>query len=468
MIGFASTIFLARLLEPADFGIIAMATLVVGLIEVFLAFGIDAAVLQRQDSSPAYLNTAWTIRLTQGVLIAAAAAACAPLAGLYFKDSRVTSVLLVLSSSIAVSAAGNVGIVLLRKEFNFRREFLYTTACKVFTFVVTLSAAFYLRTYWSLVIGMTAGAIFGTLASYVAHPYRPRLSRTHWKEIWSFSQWNLVSSIAVYFESRLDALIVGRIGSAQNLGVYSVASETGQLPTAEISGPLSRVLYPVYAQLQGEPDRLRAAYLNAMATLNALILPAGIGLALVAQDAVPVLLGEKWSSAVPLLEVFALYGVLRSVGGSAGVLLTAIGKVRIAAAISVGSLVAFLLGGTVVAGFGLGILAIAWTRLIASFANLVVVVYVISRYAGITSRSFFGVLFRPVVSCSVMAVCVLALPGHMESPMISLGLKCTVGAVAYGISTAVLWYIVGCPAGPEVTALQAARRFVGRTGVHGS
>ena len=122
----------------------------------------------------------------------------------------------------------------------------------------------------------------------------------------------MLRSVGIFAESRADDIVVGRLSGAAQLGLYSISSELGQMPGSELAAPLNRALMPTLAKMQGEPGRLRAAFGNFIGMVASLTVPAGVGLALVAADLIPLLLGSGWVAAVPIVQILALYGVLRS------------------------------------------------------------------------------------------------------------------------------------------------------------
>lgn len=138
LLGLLSTVLLARLLSPSDFGLVAMAMLVVAFVQAWLAFGVDTALIQNQDATREHYDTAWTIRILQGVVVAIGVAAAAPFAATYFEEPRITAVLLVLSFAILLGASANIGVVAFRKDLEFDKEFRFQIIGKILGFVVTL------------------------------------------------------------------------------------------------------------------------------------------------------------------------------------------------------------------------------------------------------------------------------------------------------------------------------------------
>ena len=248
VIGFVSTLILARLLAPEDFGVIAMASIVIGLIDVLLDLGVNITLIQNLDAQRDDYDTAWTVRLFQALLVAALVVLAAPLAAGYFRDERVIDVLRVLAIAIAVAGFENIGVISFQKALNFSKDYQFTIAKRMVGFLTTLAAAIVLRNYWALVLGTLAGRSFGVGFSYLIHPYRPKICLAKFRQIWRFSQWILVRGIVGYLDSEMDKLVVGRREDSDGLGSYALAAQIAAMPTTELLAPLSRVLFPAFVE----------------------------------------------------------------------------------------------------------------------------------------------------------------------------------------------------------------------------
>ena len=315
-LGLISTVILARILSPGDYGIVAMAMLVVGLAEVLVDFGSDTALLRQKSITKADINSAWSLRIIQGVIVSAMLAVSAPLAGLYFNEPRVVWVIWVFAICVLVSSFGNIGATLARKELNFGFEFRLTVISKLLGVVITIVAAYLIKDYRALVIGVASGYIVGLLLSYLMHPYRPGWCISEFGSMWSFSKWLLVSGIGYFAARKVDEILAGRVGGADGMGVYTVGADIGQLPTAEIGPPINRTLLPTLSTLHDEPERMRSAVLKTVGVVSTLTLPLGVGMAFVAEPVALLLLGEKWRAAIPFIAIFAIGGAIRVSAGA--------------------------------------------------------------------------------------------------------------------------------------------------------
>ncbi len=454
LIGIANVAIVARILAPADFGLLAMATLVIGLIEMWLAFGVDSALIQNADADREDFDTAWTIRFLQGVVIAAVVVASAPLAQAYFREPRLGPLLWALSLGVLVSGLTNIGVVQFTKNLEFGKDFRYRAISKLISFAVGVGAALWMRNYWALAVGIVGGYIASCIVSYVVHPYRPRWSLKRWRKLWSFSQWMLLMNVLGYVAQKADEVLVGRYLSATQMGFYSVASDIGLMPSAELAAPVNRVLFPAFSRLQSEPGRLAAAYCNALAMVAAVTVPAGAGLALVAHQVVALLLGAKWGPAVPMLQILAVGGIVRSLASSGSYLLMSIGHPRLSASTATASLAIFGAGAAIALAEGGGASGIAWAKLASGvFATIMTAGYVV-HFTAVRLRDLLRSIARPVLAAAAMSGALMAMPQLALPLAVGLAINIAVGAAVYALALGATWWLAGRPDGPERTIVE--------------
>ncbi len=461
-LGLVSTAVLARLLAPADFGLVAIAMLVIAFIEVFLLLGVESALVRHPNPTRAHWDTAWTIRLLQNLGTAALLAVAAPLAAAYFKEARIEPVIWALAGGIAVSGFSNIGVLEYNRELRFDREFVLRVLGKVLQLGVTLGMALWLRNYWALVVGTISGYLFGCVLSYALHPFRPRFSLACARELMGFSLRMVSLSIAYFAESRIDEILLGRLATNRALGLYSLASELGQLPVSEVAAPLNRSLMPALARIQDERDRMNSAYLNVVGTLAMVVVPAGVGVTLVADPFVRVLLGYQWLEAVPLLQCLAIYGIFRSLYMCPMHALIAYGRPGVSAQFAwTGALLLAPAGYVLVVMHGA--LGMAWARVLVGGIVFAIAVVAMARVTACRVGAQLARFLRPAAATAVMGGALLALPAlEWPHPVVELAAKVALGALVYVAATLALWTAAGRPDGGERMALETLRRRLQR------
>lgn len=449
-IGFLSTLILARLLTPADFGIIAMAMLLIGLVEVLLDLGVNIALIYDKEASKDDFDSAWTLRGLQTTGVAILVTLAAPFAAEYFHDTRVDIVLYGLAIGIAISGFENIGIVEYQKRLDFKSDFRFFVFKRVPSVLITIVAALALRNYWALVIGTVASRFIGVGVSYAIHPYRPRFCFRRVTKIWNISRWMIFRSVGGYLESRLDTFFVSSRSTSDVMGMYVTASELAALPTTELLAPLSRVLLPTFVEARGNSTKLKENYLLALGVQALIGIPSAVGMALVASEAVPLLLGDQWIQAVPFLQVLALYSGLSALGYSGAYLLTALGKVATLAIMGWIWSGLFILVNLVLYPSGDAIF-LAYSRLFLGFVGIFVFSWLVIRQVdGLCWSDFFKVVIRPIIGATVLCLCVLQAKKIMPDALwLQLLFEVLLGVFSYGSTVFILWLLAGRPEGSE-------------------
>ena len=457
LIGFVSTLILARLLAPADFGIIAMASLVVGLVDVLLALGVNVALIQNRNATTAHYHTAWTLRLAQSAVAALVVLLVAPRAALYFNDPRIIPVLRFMSIGMLLVGMENIGIITFQKEMRFGLDFRFVFLKRIVGFVTTIVAAWLLRSYWALVIGTLAGRGFGVLLSYHMHPMRPRFSLEKMKEIFSVSQWMLFNSIGNYLNRNLDKILVGRRASAAVIGGYTLADEISAMPSTEVLAPLNRVLFPAFVEAKHDLTELKRLFLLAQGVQSILGISAGVGLALVAHEAVLVLLGEKWLFVAPFVQVLALANVVESITTSGGYVLITMGRLRNAAVIQWFQVIFFAVAVFLVFP-NADAFHIALLRILTVLMGLFVSVWMlIHTLRNVRLLDIARSVLRPLLGTGVMALAVISISEVIQlAPLAELILKIVTGMLTFPTALMLMWWVAGKPEGAESYLLDKA------------
>ena len=321
-------IVLAALLRPEDFGLLGVALLAISLVETFSQLGLGEALIQKQESSKELFDTAWVIQVCRGVLLFLLLLTAAPLIGSFFKAPEATSIVRLVSFSLLIRGFTNIGVLHLRRELNYRRLFFYSIAGTVTDFLVSVTLAILLRSVWALVLGMLAGICVSCVLSFLVHPYRPQLrfDPATARQLVRFGQWVFGSSVLVFLLREGDDLFVGKVLGTTALGFYQVAYRISNLPATQITHVVSKIAFPSYSKLQDKPDKLGAAYIHVLTLVSLVSAPLAAGIFYLAPSFVSLVMGAKWEDAIPLIQLLAIFGFIRSIGANAGPLFLSVGR----------------------------------------------------------------------------------------------------------------------------------------------
>jgi len=473
-IGLVSTLILARLLDPGDFGVIAMAMIVVGFLELLSNVGVDLALLRLESPSRADYDSGWTLQLIISAGLALVIFSAAVPASLIFDEAKLVPVVQALAFRSLFNGFNNIGTVEFRRHFDFAREFRYSLYKKMAGFVITITAAVILRSYWALVIGMTVGVFAHVVISYVMHPYRPRLCVGRIGQLWRFSLGMVGLQMVRFGNRRIDQFLVGNLAGTSDMGSYHIGYELATIPTNELVMPMARGVFPSYARLQHSPEALFAAYCKTLSAIALLCTPIGFGLAAVADPAVPLVIGEKWAQTVPIIEALAVFGVFFALATTIEPVMQATGRVRLFALTGLAQLAA--LGAVLYwAGHAFGIEAVAPTRVGFAALYLPVAFFLVKVATGLSLRYVLAAALSAIwPRFAAGAVMVAAVEGlHLSSLQAgwALVIDILLGAAVYTGVTMAIWLLRGRPEGLETAALrwgsaqiERGRPFFGRSG----
>ena len=461
-LGLVSTLVLARLLVPADFGLIAMASSLTALLELLGAFGVDLNLIRRQDAGADQYNTAWTLNLLTGLAVAILMVVFALPMSAFYGEPRLTAVICVMALASALQGLENVGVVAFRKELRFSRDFTLQVVKKVLGFAITIPLALLLRNYWALVLGLVGAQATGVVASYVMHPLRPRLSFAAFHEFFHFSKWVLMNNLFSVAYNRSSDFVIGRLMGVHALGVFNMANELASMPASELVAPVNRAVLPVYARVAHDYDALRREYLFVFGMVSLLAVPAVSGLAAVSPLVVRVLLGPKWQDTSAVLSILAFYGLSRVLGSNAYTACVALGRLKDWFRITILH-VLLLVPLLLVLTRSHGLIGAAIAYVVASMAVLPANIGITVHMLRIPIADMRGVLWRPVVASVAMYVCVrsaMGMTGGGEETasraIVTLALLVLLGLVTYAAGVWVMWWMAGRPEGAEVAAVRKA------------
>jgi O-antigen/teichoic acid export membrane protein len=467
MLGFLATLLLARLLTPADFGVVAIATGFVGAIEALAFLGVEEALVRERAPSRALYDTGFTLNVLRNAAIALlVAAAAAPVAG-FFAEPRLAPVLLVLAAGIAVGGFDNVGMVDYRRSFAFSVALRQSILPRLISVALTIALALWLRSYWALIVGAVSLRLMQVAAGYVIHPYRPRFSLAAWRRLIGYSLWAFAQTVAVVLRDRSHALVIGRMLGAPAAGVYSVGSDIALMPINELLAPLSRVAFSSFASLDearpaheaGSP----AATWRRLVGVTALVtLPMGFGLSLIAADLVALAFGPHWAAAVPVMRVLGVVGALMVFTYLASTLYFA--HARMAASfrvtcVSAAARLALLLGLLGPLGLVGAALAMAASEVVETAMYLALM----ARHYGLRWQALLGDVWRCFAATAAMAMALWGvglgwapLDGGSASAVAGLTRAVPLGIAVYLVVLLGLWLAMRRPPGPEADGLRLA------------
>jgi PST family polysaccharide transporter len=424
----------ARLLTPADFGLMEMAGFFFGLTNVLAEFGISTAVLQMHEldrGTLAQLNTA-------SVALCAFAYGCivlaAPLAATFFRTDRLELLIIVNSGALVITGFQAVPVGLLQKDMDYRRLSVADAVQALLQAVVTIVCAIAGFKYWSLVAGAGAGKLTAAIMTFCWKPSRFAIPR--WKQIEAPMRlgWHVaISRVAWAAYNQSDSIIIGRTLGDAVLGAYRLALNLASAPAEKIGTLIMRVTGPLFAKVQQDNEAVRRYFKIFSESLTLTIFPLMVGLTVVAPEAVKVILGPKWDAAILPLRWLAIFIGARTLNGLAQQSLTSLRYTRFNMWTSLASFIVMPIGFYFASRWGAGAVAATWV--ILSPVTVLPPVVKLLKVVGLSYREYWGVLMPALTGSFVMLAALLTLRFWFREsdtrPVIGLVVQVTAGSIVY-------------------------------------
>jgi len=328
VLSWASTLVVARILSPSDYGLFGLATLYAGLVQLINEFGLGAAVVRRRDLTEPQIAAVGGVSLALGASLWGLSALAAPLVAAFFHAPDLRYVIVAMGVTFVTTGIRVIPKSLLARDLQFRRVASIDAVEAMTATATVLTFAMLGFRYWALVIGTIAGSVASTLVALVWRRHRITWPRA-WDEVAGaveFGSHIVISRISWYLYSNADFGVVGkRLGTA-TLGAYNLGWTLASIPVDRVAGLVAQVTPAVFSAVQTRPEELRRYLLRISEGLAFITFPLSVGLALVADQFVVVFLGDKWWPAIGPLALLACYAGVRSVTAPYPHILQAVGQ----------------------------------------------------------------------------------------------------------------------------------------------
>jgi O-antigen/teichoic acid export membrane protein len=439
-IQFVQLIVVARILSPSDFGLMAMVMAVISFVQIFTDVGVASAVIHRQSNTQQELSSLYWLNVFAGAAVFLLTIAATPTVVAFFDEPRLEILLPCVAFLFLITPFGQLFYLLLQKELRFKNLALVEFLAAIVGAIVAIGCAYEGLGVYSLAFAQLGIACVTTVsvAMMVWPEWRPKfLFRTAAiRPYIRFGLFQLGDRGLGFLAARVDQIILGAILGAGTLGIYNFAWNLAIMPVTRINPILTRIAFPVFSKVQLENERLRRGYLLLVWLLTTTNAPILIGGAAVASMLVPLALGPKWISVVPVLQVLAFVGLSRSIGNPVGSLLLAKGRpdlaFRFTFCVVLLQIPAVYLG----ARIG-GIAGVAWTVLVLQLAaEAAAYAFLLRPLIGPCLREYASCIAVPVATSICMAIVVLLVPQLIQGSLpIIVAMQIAVGATFYVAAT---------------------------------
>lgn len=328
---FGINVALAHLLLPADFGLVAMASVFMNLALIIADMGVSSALIQRKDVTEAHWSSAFWLNIVFGTALTTFFCLSSPLIAGFYGHPELSPIFFVLSFNFFISSFTIVQQSRLTRDMEFYALMIRDILAVFLAGAVAIFLAFKGWGVWSLVMQMLVSTTINNLLLWGSSSWRPGFvfSIPALRDFFGFSASLTGFQVVNYFARNLDQLLIGKFLGSEVLGYYSLAYKLMMLPLQNISWVFSKVMFPALSKVQDEYERLQRAYIRMLRSISILTFPLMTLLFILAPQMIRVIYGDKWSAVIDLVRVLCFCGMFQSLGTMSGLIYQSVGKTNL-------------------------------------------------------------------------------------------------------------------------------------------
>ena len=427
-----TSIILARLLLPEDFGLVGMAFIIIGFLNILKDLGTSAAIIQKGDVEDKLLSSVFWLNVTFGICITAILICFSKYISLLFNDVRVGPILNVLSLSFFMTSLGNVHQAMLEKKLQFKKLAKIEIIATSVGSVLGILSAFGGLKVWSLVIQSLSTIFINSALLWYFEKWHPRfyIHIVELKSLFRFSSFLTGFNFFNYFTRNADNFLIGKYLGAYNLGYYNLAYRMMLYPLQSITVVISRVMYPLYSSIKNDHERFRTIYIKVAQSIALITFPLMIFMIVVRHELILNVFGKNWIPSEILILILAPVGMIQSVDATVGLIYQSTGRTDILFKWGLGSGIIAVI--VFIVGLKWGIIGVATGYMIYSFALFIPGLYIPFKLIGLKVVVFLENLLRIFLISLSMGILVYSAGLIIKVPGISeLIIKSMIALVIY-------------------------------------
>lgn len=321
---------LAHYLQPSDFGLMAIVTVIIGFSGLFLDLGISAAIIHKQDITHVQLSSLYWLNVISALLLFLIIYTFAPIIANFYSETELIPIIRILAMNFIISSFGSQYGLLFQKALKFNIIAKIGIVSAIVGLVVAVSLAMNGFGVYALVYGSLTNAIVGsTINIFIGRKEHRPSFLFKYREITtmiSFGIFQMGERTLNYFNTQFDVILIGKLLGVEALGIYTVAKNLSMRPAQIINPIITKVTFPIMARVHNDTVKLKDIYLKTLNYLASVNFPIYILLAILAEPIILILFGEKWTESIIIFQILALFGAIRSTGNPLGTLILARGR----------------------------------------------------------------------------------------------------------------------------------------------
>jgi len=346
ILSFGTTVILARVLSPADFGLFTLAFVMVDGFSIFKSLGFDSALVRRKvDDIGKACNTAFFLIPAMGLILFIILFFFAPIGAKFLNNSQVTPIIRTLAFVFVVSTLGKVPQAILYRDMQFKYGFISEISSQIIYVSIALILALSKFGVWSLVVAYVLRNIVKVGIDWYFSGWKPRFefdSKIAW-DMFHFGKFILGSSVVLFLNTNLDNLVIGKVLGVTLLGYYAISKNLANFLNDYVLSRMSSVMFPAYSKIQEDTENIKHVMFKMLKYISVVIFPFSFGLFLFAPEVLRLIFGEKWLPATDVLRVLSLAGLTTSLNTAISPIFLARGQSKIDFQVGLAQAVIFFL-----------------------------------------------------------------------------------------------------------------------------
>ncbi|MGK4328823.1 MOP flippase family protein [Lonsdalea quercina] len=432
-------VVLARMIPPQEYGLMAMALVVVNLATLVRDLGTSAAIIQRKELQDKTINAVFWLNIFMGLGVCLVVVLISPVVSSFFNQDKLVLILCLLSLSFPLGSSSAAHLALLERQSQFKKVAFIEITSSLFSFVVAVTLAVMGYGVMSLVAQVIVLNLMSTIQLWLASSWRPSFAhiwdKAELKSIFGFSANLTAFNFINYFSRNADSMIIGHYFSSLILGAYSLAYRIMLFPLQSLTFVASRALFPVLSRYQDEPEKIREVYYNVLYYILLLVVPLMMGIAILSKEFVLIVFGDKWALTATILVWLAPTAIIQSILSTSGTLFMS--KGRTDTLMILGLLGAILQVSAFMIGSRYDIVTFSQLYFIANILNFIPVIVCVRSLIGFSLIAFFKRILPILVSGALMVGLVYWIKtalGHALSTEWVLAISILCGMASYTVA----------------------------------
>jgi len=407
-VSFLGTAILARMIEPEDFGLVGMSSLIYGVVALFRNLGLGQALIQKKDADQLYWSTAYWANVFVGIFLAIVTVFAAPLFANFFKEPRLVWVVRCCSIEFIIIALYSTHTTVLSKEIKMKLNAKIEVGTRIIRIVVILTCAAFGLKYWSIIIGVLTERVLRAIAFNVFVDWNPKFvfCKKRFSELFKFSKHLYGQNFLNYFNQNMDFIVTGKVLGAQMLGFYQFSYNLPHLVRQYIFDGVTPISYPVFCKVNDDLDVLASGYLRIVKLISIITFPILFGLSFCAKDFIIVVYGQKWLMAIEPLKLLCFSAAIASVHSIVNSLFNSLGRPDIGFKWNLVKL-PMTIGFIYLFSRFWGLVGVAFAMFMVEMISVIQVYLAIKLLKTKMSRYYFSLL--PATICSILMILVVGL-----------------------------------------------------------